>query len=314
MDTKDHTEITEERREIGITTESETVKIVEESVEVINVADAELRKIEIASAAQSEAIARFRAEREVTFGEETASVESAGQEAAAESADSVILETEVSDLEEIELAAVEETAEETAEESAAEAFEETAEEIAEETAAEIAEEVVAEAAEEIAEETAAEIAEEVVAEAAEEIVEETAEEIEAEAAEEAAEEIVAEAAEEAAAEAAEEVAAEITAEATEEISEEDTEETPSAAIRKIDENATVRVIGVRFKTAGKVYYFDPGQWEVKQGVHVIVETVRGIEYGMVVGLPMDINLLYCGRARGLPRPGQGPRQRIPHPH
>ena len=54
-------------------------------------------------------------------------------------------------------------------------------------------------------------------------------------------------------------------------------------------NATVRVIGVRFRTAGKVYYFDPGQWEVHHGTHVIVETVRGIEYGTVVGVPMDVN-------------------------
>ena len=51
----------------------------------------------------------------------------------------------------------------------------------------------------------------------------------------------------------------------------------------------VRVIGVRFKTAGKVYYFDPGKWQVAHGGHVIVETVRGIEYGTVVGLPMEVD-------------------------
>ena len=51
---------------------------------------------------------------------------------------------------------------------------------------------------------------------------------------------------------------------------------------------TVHVIGVRFRTAGKVYFFDPGQWEVRHGCHVIVETARGIEYGTVVGLPMDV--------------------------
>ena len=54
-------------------------------------------------------------------------------------------------------------------------------------------------------------------------------------------------------------------------------------------NSTVRVIGVRFRTAGKVYYFDPGQWQVRHGTHVIVETVRGIEYGTVVGIPMDVS-------------------------
>jgi len=42
------------------------------------------------------------------------------------------------------------------------------------------------------------------------------------------------------------------------------------------------VIGVRFKKAGKVYYFDPGDFEINQGDYVIVETVRGVEYGEVV--------------------------------
>ena len=51
---------------------------------------------------------------------------------------------------------------------------------------------------------------------------------------------------------------------------------------------TVRVIGVRFRTAGKVYFFDPGKLEFRHGAHVIVETARGIEYGTVVGIPMDV--------------------------
>ncbi len=42
------------------------------------------------------------------------------------------------------------------------------------------------------------------------------------------------------------------------------------------------IIGVRFGTAGKVYYFDPEEHEVKRGAHVIVETSRGMEYGTVV--------------------------------
>ena len=42
------------------------------------------------------------------------------------------------------------------------------------------------------------------------------------------------------------------------------------------------VIGVRFRSAGKVYYFDPGEIEYKQGQHVIVETARGVEYGEVI--------------------------------
>ena len=41
----------------------------------------------------------------------------------------------------------------------------------------------------------------------------------------------------------------------------------------------IKVIGVRFRKAGKVYYFDPAQMEIKMGDHVIVETARGIEYG-----------------------------------
>ena len=48
-----------------------------------------------------------------------------------------------------------------------------------------------------------------------------------------------------------------------------------------------RVIGVRFRTAGKIYYFAPGKLEIKKGDHVIVETARGIEYGTVVGEPKE---------------------------
>ena len=44
----------------------------------------------------------------------------------------------------------------------------------------------------------------------------------------------------------------------------------------------VEVIGVRFRTAGKIYFFDPRDFQVKAGDHVIVETARGIEYGTVV--------------------------------
>lgn len=42
------------------------------------------------------------------------------------------------------------------------------------------------------------------------------------------------------------------------------------------------VIGVRFRTAGKIYYFDPAGMQIKRGTMVIVETARGIEYGFVV--------------------------------
>ena len=44
----------------------------------------------------------------------------------------------------------------------------------------------------------------------------------------------------------------------------------------------VTVIGVRFRNAGKIYYFDPAGLNITTGQHVIVETARGIEYGYVV--------------------------------
>ncbi|MCQ2520590.1 MAG: stage 0 sporulation family protein [Lachnospiraceae bacterium] len=43
-----------------------------------------------------------------------------------------------------------------------------------------------------------------------------------------------------------------------------------------------KVIGVRFREAGKVYYFAPGDLDIKREQHVIVETARGLEYGTVV--------------------------------
>ena len=42
------------------------------------------------------------------------------------------------------------------------------------------------------------------------------------------------------------------------------------------------VVGIRFKPAGKIYYFDSGDMDLKAGDTVVVETVRGIEYGYVV--------------------------------
>lgn len=44
----------------------------------------------------------------------------------------------------------------------------------------------------------------------------------------------------------------------------------------------IKVISVRFRTAGKVYFFDPMGLEIEKGQHVIVETARGVEYGLVV--------------------------------
>lgn len=44
----------------------------------------------------------------------------------------------------------------------------------------------------------------------------------------------------------------------------------------------IKVVGVRFRKAGKIYYFDPMQFEITLGSHVIVETARGIEFGTVM--------------------------------
>ncbi len=49
-----------------------------------------------------------------------------------------------------------------------------------------------------------------------------------------------------------------------------------------------KVIGVRFRQAGKVYFFAPGDFQIRRGDHVIVETARGVEYGMVVFAPREM--------------------------
>lgn len=50
----------------------------------------------------------------------------------------------------------------------------------------------------------------------------------------------------------------------------------------------IRIVGVRFRKSGKVYYFDPEGFTVQKGDHVIVETARGVEYGSVVLGPKEI--------------------------
>ena len=49
-----------------------------------------------------------------------------------------------------------------------------------------------------------------------------------------------------------------------------------------------KVVGVRFRNVGKIYYFNPKNYKVKPGDHVIVETARGVEYGKVVLAPKDV--------------------------
>ncbi len=50
-----------------------------------------------------------------------------------------------------------------------------------------------------------------------------------------------------------------------------------------------RVIGVRFRQAGKVYFFAPGKLHIKKGDKVIVETARGVEFGSVVVAPKEVS-------------------------
>ena len=50
----------------------------------------------------------------------------------------------------------------------------------------------------------------------------------------------------------------------------------------------IKIVGVRFRNAGKIYYFDPKKLAIKKGDHVIVETARGIEYGSVVANVQEV--------------------------
>ena len=50
----------------------------------------------------------------------------------------------------------------------------------------------------------------------------------------------------------------------------------------------IKVIGVRFRSAGKIYFFDPVGLDIEAGQHVIVETARGVEYGHVVIGPREV--------------------------
>ncbi len=47
------------------------------------------------------------------------------------------------------------------------------------------------------------------------------------------------------------------------------------------EPKTYEIVGVRFKTTGKIYYFDPQGFVCSEGDHIIVETARGLEFGTV---------------------------------
>ena len=51
----------------------------------------------------------------------------------------------------------------------------------------------------------------------------------------------------------------------------------------------IRIVGVRFNSAGKIYYFDPVDFEIEKNIDVVVETARGLEYGKVVVGPKELD-------------------------
>ena len=51
----------------------------------------------------------------------------------------------------------------------------------------------------------------------------------------------------------------------------------------------IKIVGVRFKSAGKIYYFDPVDFEIEKNMDVVVETARGLEYGTVVVGPKELD-------------------------
>ncbi len=52
----------------------------------------------------------------------------------------------------------------------------------------------------------------------------------------------------------------------------------------------IKIIGVRFRNVGKIYYLIPKSWQIKAGDHVIVETARGVEYGTVVLVQKEVQM------------------------
>lgn len=49
-----------------------------------------------------------------------------------------------------------------------------------------------------------------------------------------------------------------------------------------------KIVGIRFRNVGKIYYFDPKNYKMQIGDHVIVETARGVEFGRVVLGPKEV--------------------------
>ena len=72
------------------------------------------------------------------------------------------------------------------------------------------------------------------------------------------------------------------ADAAEEAEPEDAEPAAENAESAVPAKSAVEIVGIRFKEAGKVYYFDPAGETYRENDEVIVETVRGMEYGFIV--------------------------------
>ena len=51
----------------------------------------------------------------------------------------------------------------------------------------------------------------------------------------------------------------------------------------------IKVVGIRFQRAGKIYYFDPLDYDLETAMHVIVETARGVEMGTVMLPPKEVD-------------------------
>src|SRR5262249_58459596 len=62
----------------------------------------------------------------------------------------------------------------------------------------------------------------------------------------------------------------------------------SAPVSTNPQSATVRAVGVRFRPAGRIYYYNPAGFELKVGQWVIVESAKGMECGRVVIAPRQI--------------------------
>lgn len=61
-------------------------------------------------------------------------------------------------------------------------------------------------------------------------------------------------------------------------------------VMEVPKEETTEIVGVRFKEAGKIYYFAPNGFVVAEGDNVIVETVRGVEYGFIAIANKEINV------------------------